>query len=48
MALGASFKVAPGVRVGASSRGVRTSLGPRAARVQGAAAARPSQPVLDP
>jgi hypothetical protein len=30
---GMSFKVAPGVRVRASSRGVRTSIGPRAARV---------------
>lgn len=33
MGLGFSIKVAPGVRVRASSRGVRTSLGPRAARV---------------
>jgi hypothetical protein len=31
--MGFSFKVAPGIRVRASSRGVRTSLGPRAARV---------------
>lgn len=30
---GVSFKVAPGVRIRASSRGIRTSLGPRAARV---------------
>lgn len=33
MGLGVSFKLAPGVRVRASSRGVRTSIGPRAARV---------------
>ena len=33
MGLGFSVKVAPGVRVRASSRGVRTSIGPRAARV---------------
>lgn len=32
-ALGFSVKLAPGVRVRASSRGVRTSLGPRVARV---------------
>jgi hypothetical protein len=32
-AMAFSVKLAPGVRVGASSRGVRTSLGPRAARV---------------
>lgn len=31
--MGFSVKVAPGVRVRASSRGVRTSIGPRAARV---------------
>lgn len=31
--MGFSIKVAPGVRVRASSRGVRTSLGPRVARV---------------
>jgi hypothetical protein len=31
--MGFSFKVAPGVRIRASSRGVRTSVGPRAARV---------------
>ena len=31
--MGFSLKVAPGVRVRASSRGVRTSLGPRVARV---------------
>jgi hypothetical protein len=31
--VGFSFKVAPGVRVRASSRGIRTSLGPRAARL---------------
>ncbi len=31
--MGYSFKVAPGVRIRASSRGVRTSVGPRAARV---------------
>lgn len=31
--MGFSVKLAPGVRVRASSRGVRTSLGPRAARV---------------
>lgn len=31
--MGFSFKVAPGVRVRASSRGIRTSLGPRAARL---------------
>lgn len=31
--MGFSFKVAPGVRVRASSRGVRASVGPRAARV---------------
>src|SRR6478752_9020408 len=33
MRLGVSIKLAPGVRVRASSRGVRTSIGPRAARV---------------
>lgn len=33
MGLGFSVKIAPGVRVRASSRGVRTSIGPRAARV---------------
>jgi hypothetical protein len=33
MGLGFSVKLAPGVRVRASSRGVRTSIGPRAARV---------------
>lgn len=33
MGLGVSFKLAPGVRVRASSRGVRTSIGPRAARI---------------
>ena len=33
MGLSFSVKVAPGVRVRASSRGVRTSIGPRAARV---------------
>lgn len=33
MGLGVSFKIAPGVRVRASSRGVRTSIGPRAARI---------------
>lgn len=33
MGFGLSFKVAPGVRIRASSRGVRTSLGPRAARI---------------
>lgn len=33
MGLGVSFKLAPGVRVRASTRGVRTSIGPRAARV---------------
>lgn len=31
--MGFSFKVAPGVRIRASSRGIRTSMGPRAARV---------------
>ncbi|WP_180356228.1 DUF4236 domain-containing protein [Streptomyces sp. GP55] len=31
--MGFSFKIAPGVRVRASSRGVRTSVGPRAARI---------------
>src|SRR6476659_4494305 len=31
--MGFSVRIAPGVRVRASSRGVRTSLGPRAARV---------------
>jgi outer membrane biosynthesis protein TonB len=31
--MGFSFKVAPGIRVRATSHGVRTSLGPRAARV---------------
>jgi hypothetical protein len=31
--MGFSFKVAPGVRIRASSRGIRTSVGPRAARV---------------
>src|SRR4051812_27450992 len=31
--MGFSVKLAPGVRVRASSRGVRTSIGPRAARV---------------
>lgn len=33
MAIGLSFRLAPGVRVRASSRGVRASIGPRAARV---------------
>src|SRR4051794_11492352 len=33
MGLGFSVRLAPGVRVRASSRGVRTSIGPRAARV---------------
>lgn len=33
MGLSVGFKIAPGVRVRASSRGVRTSFGPRAARV---------------
>ncbi|MFG1929952.1 DUF4236 domain-containing protein [Mycobacterium sp. NPDC048908] len=33
MGFGLSFKVAPGVRIRASSRGVRTSIGPRAARI---------------
>lgn len=33
MGFGMSFKLAPGVRVRASSRGIRTSVGPRAARV---------------
>src|SRR3954470_19384350 len=33
MGLGFSLKLAPGVRVRASSRGIRTSVGPRAARV---------------
>jgi len=33
MGLGFSVKLAPGLRVRASSRGVRTSIGPRAARV---------------
>ena len=33
MGIGFSFKIAPGVRVRTSSRGVRTSVGPRAARV---------------
>jgi hypothetical protein len=33
MGLSVGFKIAPGVRVRASSRGVRTSIGPRAARV---------------
>ena len=33
MGIGVSFKVAPGVRVRASSRGLRASVGPRAARV---------------
>jgi hypothetical protein len=33
MGLSVGFKLAPGVRVRASSRGVRTSIGPRAARV---------------
>src|SRR3954470_10325030 len=31
--MGFSIKIAPGVRVRASSRGVRTSIGPRAARL---------------
>ncbi|MEV4642834.1 DUF4236 domain-containing protein [Actinoplanes sp. NPDC049548] len=31
--MGFSVKIAPGVRIRASSRGIRTSLGPRAARV---------------
>jgi hypothetical protein len=31
--MGFSFKVMPGVRIRASSRGIRTSVGPRAARV---------------
>lgn len=33
MGFGLSFKVAPGIRISASSRGVRTSIGPRAARI---------------
>lgn len=33
LTMGFSFKVAPGMRVRASSRGVRASVGPRAARV---------------
>jgi hypothetical protein len=33
MGLGVSFKIAPGVRLRASSRGVRASVGPRVARV---------------
>jgi hypothetical protein len=33
LGMGFSVKIAPGVRVRASSRGVRTSIGPRAARV---------------
>lgn len=33
MGLGVSFRVAPGVRLRASTRGVRASVGPRAARV---------------
>jgi hypothetical protein len=33
MGLGFSFRIAPGVRIRASSRGIRTSIGPRAARV---------------
>jgi hypothetical protein len=33
MGLGFSIRLAPGVRVRASSRGVRTSIGPRAARI---------------
>ncbi|MEW1951983.1 DUF4236 domain-containing protein [Terrabacter sp. NPDC080008] len=32
MGLGVSFRIAPGVRVRASSRGIRASVGPRAAR----------------
>src|SRR5690348_3121219 len=31
--MGFSIRVAPGVRVRASSRGIRTSIGPRAARL---------------
>jgi len=31
--MGFSVKIAPGVRVRASSRGIRTSIGPRAARL---------------
>ncbi len=31
--MGFSFKLAPGVRIRASSRGIRTSIGPRAARL---------------
>lgn len=33
MGFGVSFKIAPGVRIRASSRGLRTSIGPRAARI---------------
>lgn len=33
MGLGVSFKVAPGIRIRASSRGLRTSIGPRGARL---------------
>lgn len=33
MGLGVSFRIAPGVRVRASSRGLRASIGPRAARL---------------
>ncbi|MDG3015266.1 DUF4236 domain-containing protein [Speluncibacter jeojiensis] len=33
MGIGMSFKVAPGIRIRATSRGLRTSIGPRAARI---------------
>lgn len=33
MGFGVSFKIAPGVRIRASSRGLRTSIGPRGARI---------------
>jgi hypothetical protein len=47
--MGFSIKIAPGVRVRASSRGVRTSIGPRVARVHvgaGRARTRPISPRL--
>jgi hypothetical protein len=46
VAMAFSIKLAPGFRVSASSRGVRTSMGPRAARFTSDAALRDSQPAL--
>lgn len=37
MGIGISLKIAPGVRIGASSRGIRASVGPRVARIHAGA-----------